>query len=108
MSLVSSKVQPPKGGNAVMCRATVLFIFLVALLPQVAARAQAQVAPASTTTSNGTNAPPTGSSYSSGTSGLAGTPSPQGSFLGSVPGKLEPGVVQLSLQDAISRGLRQN
>jgi outer membrane protein TolC len=33
---------------------------------------------------------------------------PQGSFAGSVPEKLEPGVVQLSLKDAIGRGLKQN
>jgi outer membrane protein TolC len=32
----------------------------------------------------------------------------QGSFSGSVPVKLEPGVVQLSLKDAMARGLRQN
>ncbi len=90
------------------CRATVLFVFLAALLPFMAGRAQAQVSPASSTSNDATSAPATGSSYSSGTPGLAGTASPQGSFLGSVPGKLEPGVVQLSLQDAISRGLRQN
>lgn len=38
-------------------------------------------------------------------------PSPsasQGSFSGSVPSKLEPGVAQLSLKDAIARGLKQN
>jgi outer membrane protein TolC len=35
-------------------------------------------------------------------------PAPQGSFSGSVPEKLEPGVVQLSLKDAIARGLKQN
>jgi outer membrane protein TolC len=90
----------------VICRSTV--IFLAALLPLMAGHAQAQVAPASSTTNNTTSATESGSSTSSGTSGLAGTASPQGSFLGSVPGKLEPGVVQLSLQDAISRGLRQN
>ena len=89
-----------------VCRS--ILIFLAALLPLMAGLAEAQVAPASSTASGGTSAPATGSSYSSGTSGLAGGPSPQGSFLGSVPGKLEPGVVQLSLQDAISRGLRQN
>ncbi len=32
----------------------------------------------------------------------------QGSFSGSVPGKLEPGVLQISLKDAIARGLKQN
>lgn len=89
-----------------VCRS--ILIFLAAMLPLMAGHAQAQVAPASSTASGGTSTPATGSSYSSGTSGLAGSPSPQGSFLGSVPGKLEPGVVQLSLQDAISRGLRQN
>lgn len=89
-----------------ICRS--ILIFLAALLPLIAGRAQAQVAPVSSTTSSGTNTSASGSSSSSGTSGLPGTPSPQGSFLGSVPGKLEPGVVQLSLQDAISRGMRQN
>ena len=32
----------------------------------------------------------------------------QGSFSGSVPSKLEPGVLQISLKDAIARGLKQN
>ncbi len=32
----------------------------------------------------------------------------QGSYSGSVPSKLEPGVIQLSLKDAIARGLKQN
>jgi outer membrane protein TolC len=32
----------------------------------------------------------------------------QGSFAGSVPSKLEPGVLQITLMDAISRGLKQN
>ena len=32
----------------------------------------------------------------------------QNNFSGSVPGKLEPGVLQLSLQDALARGLKQN
>lgn len=91
-----------------MCRATVLFIFLAVLLPLTVAEAQAQSESDASTSGGGTNATETGPNYSSGPSGLAGAPSPQGSFLGSVPGKLEPGVVQLSLQDAISRGLRQN
>lgn len=90
-----------------MCRSAAVLIFLAAL-PLIAGHAQAQVASSASTATGGTNAAASGSSYSSGTSGLAGTPSPQGSFLGGVPGKLEPGVVQLSLQDAISRGLRQN
>ena len=32
----------------------------------------------------------------------------QGDYSGSIPSKLEPGILQLSLQDAINRGLRQN
>ncbi len=35
-------------------------------------------------------------------------PPTQGAFTGSVPGKLVPGVLQISLQDAIDRGLKQN
>ena len=35
-------------------------------------------------------------------------PAAQGDYSGSVPGKPEPGVVQLSLQDAIDRGLKAN
>ncbi|MGH8092004.1 MAG: TolC family protein, partial [Chthoniobacterales bacterium] len=90
-----------------MCRAAALFIFLAALLPLMAGQAQAQAGQDASSTTGGTSAA-TSSPNSSGPSGLAGTPSPQGSFLGSVPGKLEPGVVQLSLEDAISHGLRQN
>lgn len=91
-----------------MCRPTGILIFLTALLPLLAGHAQAQMRPGSSTANTGTNAVESGSNYSPGTFAPAGGPSPQGSFLGSVPGKLEPGVVQLSLQDAISRGLRQN
>jgi len=40
---------------------------------------------------------------------VSGGPAPpQGPLLGSVPGKLVPGVLQISLQDAIQRGLKQN
>jgi outer membrane protein TolC len=40
---------------------------------------------------------------------VSGPPAPpQGALLGSVPGKLVPGVLQISLQDAIQRGLKQN
>lgn len=41
-------------------------------------------------------------------SGSPGQSQPQGSFNGSVPGKLEPGVVNISLQEAIGRGLKHN
>src|SRR6185437_13984425 len=78
------------------------------LPPLMGRQAQAQMRPGSSSANSGTNAIESGSNYNSPTSAPARGPSPQGSFLGSVPGKLEPGVVQLSLQDAISRGLRQN
>jgi outer membrane protein TolC len=40
---------------------------------------------------------------------VSGAPAPaQGALSGSVPGKLVPGVLQISLQDAIQRGLKQN
>jgi len=39
---------------------------------------------------------------------VSGAPAPQGALLGSVPDKLVPGVLQISLQDAIQRGLKQN
>jgi outer membrane protein TolC len=49
------------------------------------------------------------SSSSSNASGLsAAAAQGQNSFSGSVPGQLVPGVLQLSLQDAIDRGLKQN
>ncbi|HXQ27430.1 MAG TPA: TolC family protein [Candidatus Acidoferrales bacterium] len=35
-------------------------------------------------------------------------PAPQGAYSGSVPAKLVPGVLQISLQDALDRGLKQN
>ncbi|MGH9745806.1 MAG: TolC family protein [Candidatus Acidiferrales bacterium] len=35
-------------------------------------------------------------------------PQPQSAFAGSVPGKLVPGILPITLQDAIDRGLKQN
>lgn len=66
------------------------------LLAAAPAHAQAGAAAASTSSSNSSSAP---------------IPTPvaaQGDYSGSVPSKLEPGVLQLSLQDAMDRGLRQN
>lgn len=52
---------------------------------------------------------PTPTTPSSGSQGAASTGTPAGgSFSGSVPTKLVPGVVPLSLQEAIDRGLKQN
>jgi outer membrane protein TolC len=52
-------------------------------------------------------APPASTSTSSSTSAPAAPPA-QSSFQGSVPGKLEPGVLPISLQGAIDRGLKTN
>jgi hypothetical protein len=56
---------------------------------------------------------PSQSGSSSGTSSGSQTQSPaapqvQSNFSGSVPGKFMPGVVPITLQDAIERGLKQN
>jgi hypothetical protein len=75
------------------------FVILAILLCLVAVHTPAQAtagpAPAPTSTS------------SSGSSAPA-APQSQSSFQGSVPGKLEPGVVQISMHDAIDRGLKTN
>jgi outer membrane protein TolC len=72
------------------------------ILPSFAAvqtRAQAVAGPVP--------AQPASTSTSSSTSGPA-APQTQSSFQGSVPGKLEPGVLPISLQGAIDRGLKTN
>jgi outer membrane protein TolC len=54
---------------------------------------------------------PSGGSASSSSSSSGPVPAPvaaQGDYSGSVPSKLVPGVLQLSLQEAIDRGLKQN
>jgi outer membrane protein TolC len=78
----------------------VQFLILVILLSLVAAQTRAQQ------TAGPVPAQPS-SSASSGSSGPA-APQAQSTFQGSVPGKLEPGVLQISLQDAINRGLKTN
>jgi outer membrane protein TolC len=67
-------------------RSLAIFVVLGALLPLAAqsAKAQADVS-------------------------LSGIPNPtQGNFSGSVPAKLVPGVLPITLQDAMDRGLKQN
>jgi len=66
-----------------------------ALFPLGAGPARAQVMP-----SGAPAAPPPAAP--------AGAALSQNSFSGSVPSKLEPGVLQLSLKDALARGLKQN
>jgi outer membrane protein TolC len=73
-----------------MFRLAVAYVLLAALASLAPPSARAQGSP------NGTPAPPPGAVLS------------QNPYSGSVPAKLEPGVVQLSLKDAIARGLKQN
>jgi outer membrane protein TolC len=75
------------------------------LLLVAAAPAHAQVAAAGPVPSQNGSASSTSSSNT-----ISGptAPSTQSSFQGSVPGKLEPGVAQISLQNAIDRGLKAN
>lgn len=56
-----------------------------------------------------TQAPSSSSSQSTGGSSTPAAPAPNSSpYQGSVPGNLEPGVLPISLQDAINRGLKTN
>ncbi len=73
-----------------MRRLAVAFVVFAALLPLATRSARAQGTP------SGAPAPPAGAMPS------------QNGYSGSVPTKLEPGVLQLSLKDALARGLKQN
>ncbi len=81
----------------------VKILLIAALLLAVAIAASAQLPAGATATSSG--------SQSSSSSTVQLTPAPsqsQSDFSGSVPTKAVPGVLPLSLQDAIDRGLKQN
>jgi outer membrane protein TolC len=78
----------------------VQFLILILLLSFVAVRTRAQATAGPVTTQP--------SSSSSSVSSGPAAPQAQSTFQGSVPGKLEPGVLQISLQDAIDRGLKTN
>ena len=80
------------------------FIILAILLLMSTSAAHAQLATSPVTSQSGSS---TSTSSSGGTSGPV-APATQNSFQGSVPGKLEPGVAQISLQNAIDRGLKAN
>ena len=82
-------------------RWAIISIILAIALPMVAAPARAQLS------SPGTSAPTYGTNANTAGPSLSGTQS-QSRFSGSVPGKLVAGVLQISLQDAIDRGLKQN
>jgi outer membrane protein TolC len=85
----------------------VRFAVLAVLLPLGATSARAQAAP---------GALPGASSSTSAANSSGSAPGPprgataqgENTFSGSVPTKLVPGVLQISLQDAIDRGLKQN
>ena len=79
-------------------------IILAMFLLGTTAAAQAQIAAGLVTPQNGTSSSTTSGSGSSGPA----APATQNSYQGSVPGKLEPGVAQISLQNAIDRGLKAN
>ena len=82
-------------------RSAVSFFMIALFLPLAAGSAWAQARPSSP----GVMTSPTGGAFD------ASPPPPsqaQNPFAGSVPAKPVPGVLQLSLQEAIQRGLKQN
>jgi outer membrane protein TolC len=83
----------------VILRLAIAYVLMIGLLAMATPFALAQgttyVAPA-----------PSAASEAPGPSAAAALS--QGPYSGSVPAKLEPGVIQLSLKDAIARGLKQN
>ncbi len=78
------------------------FVILAILLCLVAVHTPAQA------TAGPAPAPTSPSSNGSTASSTPAAPQSQSSFQGSVPGKLEPGVIPISMQDAIDRGLKTN
>lgn len=80
------------------------FMITVILLLIATTPVRAQLAAGPVTSQSGTSS----SSSSSNGNGGPAAPATQNSFQGSVPGKLEPGVAQISLQNAIDRGLKTN
>ena len=83
------------------------FVILAIFLLMATAPANAQLTAGAVTPQSGSSTSSSNSSSSGGTSGPA-APATQNSFQGSVPGSLEPGVAQISLQNAIDRGLKTN
>jgi outer membrane protein TolC len=97
----SASSNSPRSGQEESVRVRpVQFLILILLFSFVAVQTHAQV----------TAGPVTAQSSSSSGSGSSGPAAPQSqsTFQGSVPGKLEPGVLQISMQDAIDRGLKTN
>jgi outer membrane protein TolC len=97
-----------RGGKSLIRRRIAVSIVpaLILLLAQAPARGQGT---SGVTTTSSTSSSSSGSQSSSGLNQSAAAPSTQGGdFSGSVPSQLVPGVLPLSLQDAIDRGLKQN
>jgi hypothetical protein len=78
------------------------FLILIILLSLGAAQTQAQAV------AGPVPARPSSPSSNNAAGSAPAAPQSQSTYQGSVPGKLEPGVLQLSLQDAIDRGLKTN
>lgn len=82
-----------------MTRGTLISFFaLTVLWPLASTTARAQASPAGAGSSQTETSSPAPQI----------APPPQGTFSGSVPVKPVPGVLEISLQDAINRGLKQN
>jgi hypothetical protein len=85
----------------VIRRCSILFLKLAILMSMIAISARAQTgSPATSSSGYSANPNSTGPSTSAIQS--------QSPFSGSVPGKLVPGFIQISLQDALDRGLKHN
>jgi outer membrane protein TolC len=84
--------------------------FFMAMMMAMGSAARAQNAPGGSSSTAAVPAQGETSATASGVSApLSAAPSAGGSsFTGSVPGQLVPGILPLSLQDAIDRGLKQN
>ena len=91
----SKTVRLSKGGTLTR-RLAIAWIFVAALLPLAPGTARAQTAPSGAPGAPGDVESPPSAATS------------QSSFSASVPTKLEPGVLQLSLADSLQRGLKQN
>jgi outer membrane protein TolC len=92
----SSKVRRPREGGPVTRRLATAYFVFAALFPLATGSARAQTVPSGAPAAPPAPTAPVGGALT------------QNSFSGSVPSKLEPGVLQLSLKDALARGLKQN
>lgn len=84
-------------------------IVLAFFLPIAGAPVSAQIAAGPSASQTGSQSTPSAADSTSGNGGpVAPMAQNQSQFQGSVPGKLEPGVAPISLQNAIDRGLKTN